>query len=105
MRNFLWRFVLIGGFTLAGLAAMWPPQEKLKLGIDLSGGTILVYEVDTTNLPPGFNMDELVSALKKLRRPGGGQGNPHPQDRQSPDRDHPSAGERRGSRRSQEDAG
>ena len=71
MRNFLWRFALIGGFTLAGLAAMWPPQEKLKLGIDLSGGTILVYEVDTTNLPPGFNMDELVSALKKRADPEG----------------------------------
>jgi SecD/SecF fusion protein len=71
MRNFWWRFALIGGFTLAGLAAIWPPAEKLKLGIDLSGGTILVYEVDTTNLPPGFNMDELVSALKKRADPEG----------------------------------
>jgi SecD/SecF fusion protein len=71
MRNFWWRFALIGGFTLAGLAAIWPPHEKLKLGIDLSGGTILVYEVDTTNLPPGFNMDELVSALKKRADPEG----------------------------------
>ena len=64
MKNFLWRFALIGGLTLAGFLAMWPPSQKLKLGIDLSGGTILVYEVDTANLPPGFNMDELVSALK-----------------------------------------
>ena len=30
---------------------IWPPQEKLKLGIDLSGGTILVYEVVNENLP------------------------------------------------------
>ena len=51
MKDFTWRFALIGGFTLAGLLCLWPPQEKLKLGIDLSGGTILVYEVNE-NLPP-----------------------------------------------------
>src|SRR5262249_45734939 len=71
MKDFLWRFVLIGGFTLAGLVAMWPPAQKLKLGIDLSGGTILVYEVVRENLPPGFNMDELISALKKRADPEG----------------------------------
>src|SRR3954447_19133237 len=71
MKDFLWRFMLIGGFTLAGLYSIWPPDQKLKLGIDLSGGTILVYEVDRTNLPPGFNMDELVSALKKRADPEG----------------------------------
>ncbi len=70
-KDFLWRFVLIGGFTLAGLAAIWPPSQKLKLGIDLSGGTILVYEVESANLPPGFNMDELVSASKKRADPEG----------------------------------
>ena len=48
---------------------MWPPQKKLKLGIDLSGGTILVYEAE--NLPPGFNMDELIAALKKRADPEG----------------------------------
>ncbi len=50
---------------------MWPPAKKLKLGIDLSGGTILVYEVARENLPPSFNMDELISALKKRADPEG----------------------------------
>ena len=50
---------------------MWPPSQKLKLGIDLSGGTILVYEVERENLPPGFNMDELITALKKRADPEG----------------------------------
>ena len=50
---------------------MWPPDKKLKLGIDLSGGTILVYEVERENLPPGFNMDELIAALKKRADPEG----------------------------------
>src|SRR5262249_13086472 len=48
-----------------------PPEKKLKLGIDLSGGTILVYQVDVKSLPPGFKMDELVSALKKRADPEG----------------------------------
>ncbi len=71
MKDFWWRFTLIIGFTLIGLYSLWPPDKKLKRGIDLSGGTILVYQVDTNNLPPGFKMDELVAALKKRADPEG----------------------------------
>ena len=53
----------------SGLLAMVPPDKKLKLGIDLSGGTILVYEVAQENLPANFNMDELISALKQRADP------------------------------------
>ena len=69
MKRFGWKIGLIVAATLLGLACMWPPQKKLKLGIDLSGGTILVYEAE--NLPPGFNMDELIAALKKRADPEG----------------------------------
>ena len=69
MKRFGWKIGLIVAATLLGLAFMWPPQKKLKLGIDLSGGTILVYEAE--NLPPGFNMDELIAALKKRADPEG----------------------------------
>jgi len=65
------KFGLIFTFTFAGLLGMWPPSQKLKLGIDLSGGTILVYQVDKANLPPNFNMDELISALKQRADPQG----------------------------------
>ena len=53
MKRYGWKIGLIVASTLLGLAFMWPPSQKLKLGIDLSGGTILVYEAE--NLPPGFN--------------------------------------------------
>ena len=49
----------------------WPPAKKLKLGIDLSGGTILVYEVAKGNLPSNFNMDELIASLKQRIDPQG----------------------------------
>src|SRR5215218_8795717 len=65
------KFGVIASFTFAGLLAMWPPSEKLKLGIDLSGGTILVYEAVKENLTSNFNMDELISALKHRVDPAG----------------------------------
>src|SRR3954464_10026045 len=65
------KFGIIATCISAGLLALWPPQQKLKLGIDLSGGTILVYEVVKENLNPNFNMDELISSLKHRVDPEG----------------------------------
>src|SRR5262249_13520263 len=71
MKRFAWKIGLIAGFTLAGLAAMWPPAQKLKLGIDLSGGTILVYEVITDKTNRAVVMEDLISALKRRADPEG----------------------------------
>ncbi|WP_422930991.1 protein translocase subunit SecD [Singulisphaera sp. PoT] len=65
------KFGIILTLTFAGLQAIVPPAEKLKLGIDLSGGTILVYEAFKENLSSNFNMDELISALKHRVDPEG----------------------------------
>jgi SecD/SecF fusion protein len=47
----------------------WPP----KLGIDLSGGLILIYSVDEGQLEPGqkVDMDKLVGAIARRVNPGG----------------------------------
>jgi SecD/SecF fusion protein len=65
------RFGIIATCTALALMFLWPPREKLKLGIDLSGGTILVYQVVEENLRASFNMDELISALKHRVDPEG----------------------------------
>lgn len=70
MKNFGRKFLLIGILTLVAIVAMWPPEEKLKLGIDLSGGTILVYQAKDTDRPD-FRMDDLISALKRRVNPEG----------------------------------
>src|SRR3954465_10441292 len=70
-KNLQVKFGIIAACTFAGLYSLWPPQQKLKLGIDLSGGTILVYEVVKENLPATFNMDELISSLKHRVDPEG----------------------------------
>jgi SecD/SecF fusion protein len=71
MKQSRWKLILIVVSVALGLLAMIPPNKKLKLGIDLSGGTILVYEVARENLGPNFNMDELISALKQRVDPQG----------------------------------
>ncbi|MCI0498460.1 MAG: protein translocase subunit SecD [Planctomycetales bacterium] len=52
-KNLIWKSLLI--VVIIALAAwnLYPPQETLKPGIDLAGGTSLIYEIDTTDLAPG----------------------------------------------------
>src|SRR4051794_12546886 len=68
---FHWKFGLILSSLFAGITAMWPIDQKLKRGIDLSGGTILVYELKPESAQKGIKMDDLVAALKKRVNPGG----------------------------------
>jgi SecD/SecF fusion protein len=44
------KYLVIVGIIALGLSALWPPEQKLKPGIDLAGGTSLTYEIDTTGL-------------------------------------------------------
>jgi SecD/SecF fusion protein len=58
------RFGFVAVIILAIFAALnlWPPQEKLKPGLDLAGGTSLIYEIDTTGLS-GAETDNLAQRL------------------------------------------
>jgi preprotein translocase subunit SecD len=49
-KNLIWKLLLIISLTILSVWVVYPPQEKLKLGLDLAGGTSLVYEIDTTGL-------------------------------------------------------
>ena len=71
MNKFAGKFTLIGIATLLGFLAFWPPESRLKTGIDLSGGTILVYEVKKDNTPANFDLDELITSLKRRINPEG----------------------------------
>lgn len=71
MKTFGRSFALIAITALIGFAACWPPQEKIKLGIDLSGGTILVYQAKSAKTDPNFRIEDLIAALKKRINPEG----------------------------------
>jgi SecD/SecF fusion protein len=40
-------------------------EGGFRLGVDLAGGTILVYQVDETKTPEGFKPEDLAAALKR----------------------------------------
>jgi preprotein translocase subunit SecD len=75
MNKFAGKFALIGLTTVMGFYAFWPPDTKLKTGIDLSGGTILVYEIKQekgqANSGSPLNIDELITTLKRRVNPEG----------------------------------
>jgi protein-export membrane protein SecD len=47
---------------------MCPPNEKIKLGLDLQGGMHLVLEVDTAKLPPGSDPSDAVDRALEIIR-------------------------------------
>ncbi|MHC4478686.1 MAG: hypothetical protein ACYTEL_23880, partial [Planctomycetota bacterium] len=59
--------VVIVMVVLAGLT-LYPPTETLKPGIDLAGGTSLIYEIDTTGLEPWEKKDLSARMITVLRR-------------------------------------
>ena len=52
------------------MAGLFPLSGAVNLGIDLSGGTILVYQVAQPT-PPGFQMDKMIAALNRRINPAG----------------------------------
>ena len=70
-----WKIGVILFSLLASVAVLWlgPP---LKLGVDLQGGVILVYEVDQSKRASqeplsGDEMDKLIAAIQRRVNPGG----------------------------------
>jgi SecD/SecF fusion protein len=60
-------------FTLAASIAVIVLGPPLKKGVDLSGGVILVYEVDQSKKTQGeaVDMDKLIAAVARRVNPGG----------------------------------
>lgn len=60
-------------FSLLASVAVIALGPDLKLGVDLNGGAILVYEVDQSKKQPGqdVDMDKLLGAIKRRVNPGG----------------------------------
>src|SRR5262245_65902971 len=73
MKRFNWRIsICVIPVILAALVVArayyhyYRGEGGFKLGVDLVGGTILVYEVDDpSHLPEGYQPQELANALKR----------------------------------------
>ena len=67
-KNPTWKFLLIVGLVAAAAWLVYPPQDKLQGGLDLVGGTSLVYEIDTTGLDPDERKDLAQNMIPNLRK-------------------------------------
>jgi SecD/SecF fusion protein len=67
MKSFLTRILVCVVPVVLGIAVCaWAyANDKFRLGVDLVGGTILVYEVDMSKQQGEVNADELAAALKR----------------------------------------
>jgi SecD/SecF fusion protein len=67
-RNLSWKFILIAGLVVLACWTLYPPNQTLKQGIDLGGGTSLIYEIDTKGLDPEGKRGLAERMITVLRR-------------------------------------
>jgi SecD/SecF fusion protein len=67
-RNLLPKAILILVLVVAALAALYPPGKTLKPGIDLAGGTSLIYAINTEGLNAAEERGLAQRMITVLRR-------------------------------------
>ncbi len=69
MNKNLWpKFILIIVLVVVAVWTLYPPDKTLKPGIDLAGGTSLIYEIDTQGLNEAEKRDLAQRMITVLRR-------------------------------------
>ncbi|MHC4602108.1 MAG: protein translocase subunit SecD [Planctomycetota bacterium] len=66
-KNLLPKFVLIIVLVVVATWTLYPPSKTLKPGIDLAGGTRLIYEIDAQGLEEHKKKDLAQNTIKVLR--------------------------------------
>jgi len=67
-RNLVPKFILILVLVMAAGLTLFPPSKTLKPGIDLAGGTSLIYAIDTEGLSADEERDLAQRMITVLRR-------------------------------------
>jgi SecD/SecF fusion protein len=67
-KNLLPKFILIIVLVVVAAWTLYPPSKTLKPGIDLAGGTSLIYEIDTQGLVGLEKKDLAQRMITVLRR-------------------------------------
>ena len=66
-KNALWKWLSLIAFTAFSLALVYPPKDRIKLGLDLKGGISLVLQLDMEGLSADAREDALDRALEVIR--------------------------------------
>lgn len=67
-RNLTPKIILILVLVVAAVVALYPPSQTLKPGIDLAGGTSLIYAINTEGLSGAEQKDLAQRMITVLRR-------------------------------------
>ena len=67
-KNLTWKIALIIVLVLLAVWTLYPPNKTLMPGIDLAGGTSLIYEIDTHGLKEVEKKDLAQKMITVLRR-------------------------------------
>jgi SecD/SecF fusion protein len=67
-KNLTWKLVLIIVLVVVAVWTLYPPNKTLKPGIDLAGGTSLIYEIDTHGLEEAAKKELAQRMITVLRR-------------------------------------
>jgi len=63
-----WLMLLILGLIALAIWAIYPPGEKIHLGLDLKGGMHLALEADASKIPPGESVKDAVTTGLEIIR-------------------------------------
>ncbi len=66
-KNLAMRIAIIVVVVTLSVWAIWPPSQQLKGGIDLVGGTSLLYEIDTGGLTESDKRDLSERVMRRLK--------------------------------------
>jgi len=67
-KNLIWKLVFIAVLTLYAIYILTPPQDTLKPGIDLAGGTSIIFEIDSHNMSAKEKSGLSAKMIEVLRR-------------------------------------
>ncbi len=66
-KNRLWKWIFVLAITAGAIFALYPPEDRLKPGIDLAGGTSLIYEFNTAGMRPNEKIGLAARAMEILK--------------------------------------
>jgi len=66
-KNLNQRLLIIGLVLLVGIVFLGNPYERLRPGLDIAGGTSLIFEIDDTGMQDTTGLAESVKTLLQKR--------------------------------------
>ena len=66
--KFPWKLAVVVVVTVASLYSMWPIDKKIKLGLDLKGGTSFLLQMDLSKIDSSGRGSALGQAIEIIRK-------------------------------------